>query len=171
MSLTIVPPPVLTAAVFQQLYRQHAGRLCGYLAKSLRGDKAEAEGIVQDAFLKAWENRHDLRDVTAFRAWIFSIALNVLRQRKRTPRLVIAKEVDAVCARPSPEQQAATGQELDRAMTALDRLPEDQRKALLLVRMENMLFREAAEVLGVPESTVKTRVRRGLIRLAQELAT
>jgi RNA polymerase sigma-70 factor, ECF subfamily len=169
MNLTIVPPPVLTTALFQQLYRQHAGRLCGYLTKSLRGDKAEAECIVQEAFLKGWEKRHDLRDVTAFRSWIFSIAMNVLRQRKRTPSFVVVKEVDAICGRPSPEQQAEAGEELNQALAALDRLPEDQREAILLVRMENMLFREAAEVLGVPESTVKTRVRRGLLKLAQEL--
>ena len=40
-------------------------------------------------------------------------------------------------------------------------------KPLTLVRIENMIFREAAEVLGVPESTVKTRVRRGLLKLAE----
>ena len=70
---------------------------------------------------------------------------------------------------PSPEQHASARQELARVMTALDDLPDEQREAVLLVRMENMKFREAAKVLGVPENTVKTRVRRGLLKLAEDL--
>jgi len=169
MKLTAVTPPVLTAAVFQQLYQQHSGQLCAYLIRSLRGDKAEAEGIVQEAFLKAWEKRTDLRDAKAFRSWIYSIALNVLRQRKRKLRPLAVEDIETTCERPSPEQHASDRQELDRVMTALDALPDDQREAVLLVRMENMKFREAATVLGVPESTVKTRVRRGLLTLAETL--
>lgn len=169
MKPTAVAPLILTPAIFQQLYRQYAGQLCAYLTKSLRGDKAEAEGIVQDAFLKAWEKRADLRDAKAFRAWIYSIAFNVLRQRKRKLRPLTFEEIETPCERPSPEQHVAARQELDRVMTALDDLPDDQREAVLLVRLENMKFREAAEVLGVPESTVKTRVRRGLLKLAEYL--
>jgi len=169
MSLSVVDSPVLTPAVFQQMYQQHSGQLCAYLIKSLRGDKAEAEGIVQEAYLKAWEKRGDLRKIGAFRSWIFSIALNELRQRKRKLRPLAVEEIEATCEAPSPERHAAASQELDRAMAALELLPDDQREAVLLVRMENMKFREAAEVLGVSENTVKTRVRRGLLKLAEEL--
>ncbi len=169
MKPTAVDPLILTPAVFQQFYRQYAGQLCAYLTKSLRGDKAEAEGIVQEAFLKAWKKRADLRDTKAFRSWIYSIALNELRQRKRKLRPLTFEEIETPCARPSPEQHASARQELARVMTALDDLPDEQREAVLLVRMENMKFREAAKVLGVPENTVKTRVRRGLLKLAEDL--
>lgn len=169
MKLNAVATPILTPAKFQQLYNQHAGQLCAYLIKTLRGDKAEAEGIVQDAFLKAWEKRGDLRDITAFKSWIFSIALNILRQRKRKLRPLAVETIETECERPSPERHAEASEELDRVMTALDGLPEEQREAVLLVRVEGMKFREAAEVLDVPESTVKTRVRRGLMSLADTL--
>jgi len=169
MKLTAAALPLLTPAAFQQLYQQYAGQLCAYLIRSLRGDKTEAEGIVQEAFLKAWEKRADLKDASAFRAWIYSIALNVLRQRKRKLRPLAVEDIETACERPSPEQHAAARQELDRVMVALDGLPDDQHEAVLLVRMENMKFREAAEVLGVPENTVKTRVRRGLLTLAEVL--
>jgi len=161
--------PSLNQAVFHRLYGEHAGPLCAYLTRCLRGDRAEAEGIVQDAFLKAWEKRDDLREESAFKPWLYTIALNVLRQRKRRLRPLAVESVEAESGRPSPERQAADRQELARALAALDILPEEQREAVLLVRMENLKFREAAEVLGVPENTVKTRVRRGLLAMAAEL--
>ena len=166
-----VPTPEqgLSRARFQALYGEHSGPLCAYLTRCLRGDRAEAEGVTQEAFLKAWERRGDLREVSAFKSWLYSIALNVLRQRKRKLRPLAVETLEAECGRPSPERHASDRQELARALSALDGLPEEQREAVLLVRMENMKFREAAEVLGVPENTVKTRVRRGLIALADVL--
>ena len=169
--MKVVSPPEqgLGRARFHALYGEHAGPLCAYLTRCLRGDRAEAEGVTQEAFLKAWERRADLREESAFKSWLYSIALNVLRQRKRKLRPLAVETVEAECGRPSPERHVSDRQELDRALAALDGLPEEQREAVLLVRMQNMKFREAAEVLGVPENTVKTRVRRGLIALAEAL--
>lgn len=163
------PAPVLNATVFRQLYDQHAGELCGYLTKTLRGDRAEAEGITQEAFLKAWEKRNDLQNRNAFGSWIFTIGINILRQRKRRLRPLAVEDIDTKCERPCPEQHTAGRQELDRTRAALDELPEDQREALLLVRLQGLKFREAAEVLDIPENTVKTRVRRALLTLAEKL--
>lgn len=159
----------LSRTRFNVLYREHSGPLCAYLTRCLRGDRAEAEGVTQEAFLKAWERRDDLREESAFKSWLYSIALNALRQRKRKLRPLAVESVEAECGRPSPERHASDRQDLARVLAALDGLPGEQREAVLLVRMENMKFREAAEVLGVPENTVKTRVRRGLIALADEL--
>lgn len=168
MNLSAVPP-LLTPTQFRQLYDAHAGQLCAYLTKSLRGDKAEAEGIVQEAFLIAWDKRSALKKHDAFKSWLYTIALNVLRQRKRKLRPLASDELDPACERPGPEQHVAASQELERVMDALNELPEEQREAVRLVRMEGMKFREAAEVLGTSENTVKTRVRRGLIRLTEAL--
>lgn len=168
MTLRTVPP-LLTTVLFQQLYDQHAGQLCAYLTKNLRGDRAEAEGIVQESFLKAWEKRADLRKMEAFRSWIYTIAINVLRQRKRKLRPLASDELDPACERPGPERQLSDSQNLDRVMTALDQLPAEQREAVLMVRMDGMKFRQAADILGISENTVKTRVRRGLLKLAEAL--
>lgn len=162
-------PTGLTRRRFQVLYLEHSGPLCAYLTRSLRGDRAEAEGVTQEAFLKAWERRSDLRDEAAFKSWLYSIALNVLRQRKRKLRPLAVETPETECLRPSPERHASDRQELGRVLAALDSLPEEQREAVLLVRMENLKFREAAKVLGVPENTLKTRVRRGLLTIAEDL--
>jgi len=169
MKMTAVAAFALTRVLFQQLYQRHSGQLCAYLTRSVRGNRAEAESIVQETFLRAWEKRDSLRDIEAFRPWIYSIALNVLRQRKRRLRPLAVEGIETACERPSPERHAAASQELDRVLAALDRLPHVQREAIILVRMENMKFSEAAQVLAVPENTVKTRVRRGLLALAEEL--
>lgn len=169
MKLNAVPQPVLTSSIFRQMYTDHAGALCGYLTRSLRGDTAEAEGITQEAFLKAWEKRADLKDLAAFRSWIFTIGINILRQRKRKLRPLAVEDIDATCERPTPERHASDRQELDRVRTALDALPDDQREAVMLVRLQGLKFREAAETLGVPENTIKTRVRRALLTLAEQL--
>ena len=159
----------ITPDRFRELYLEHAGRLCAWLTRLLRGDETEAEGIVQDSFLKAWQCRDEIRDPAAFRAWLYATALNMLRQRKRRLRPVTGVDCEPVGERPSPERQVAGVEELGRVMGALDRLSGEQREAVLLVRMHSMKFREAADILGVSENTVKTRVRRGLLRLAEEL--
>ncbi len=159
----------ITPDRFRELYQEHAGRLCAWLTRLLRGDGAEAEGIVQDAFLKAWQCREEIRDPAAFRSWLYATALNILRMRKRRLRPVTGMDCEPVGERPLPERQVAGAEELGRVMRALDRISDEQREAVLLVRMHAMKFREAAEILGVSENTVKTRVRRGLLRLAEEL--
>ena len=156
---------------FRELYLEHAGKLCAWLTRLLRGDGAEAEGIVQDAFLKAWQCRDEIRDPAAFRSWLYATALNMLRMRRRRIRPVTGMECDPDGEGPTPERQVAGAEELGRVMAALDRIPDEQREAVLLVRMHAMKFREAGEILGVSENTVKTRVRRGLLRLTEELGS
>lgn len=161
------PSASLTPRVFERLYTEHAGKLLGYLTRLLRGNRAEAEGIVQAAFLKAWEKRETLKDMAAFRSWLYSIALNEMRQRKRKLTPLMVEDCDGKSEEPTPERHASSRQQLDLARAALEKLPEDQREAVMLVRMHNMKFREAAAILDVSENTVKTRVRRGLLKIAE----
>ncbi|BBD08233.1 RNA polymerase sigma factor [Desulfovibrio ferrophilus] len=160
-------PPIMTAARFQAEYREHAGGLCGYLQNSLRGNRALAEDLVQEAFIRAWNNRQSLRDATAFRPWLYSIAMNLLRSHCRKPVREMQVEVDDTL--PGVEGRVQAREELERLSEALQELSEEQREAVLLVRVQQMTFAEAALALDVPESTVKTRVRRGLFKLADLL--
>jgi RNA polymerase sigma-70 factor (ECF subfamily) len=161
--------PSITPPIFQALYQEHAGRLRDYLTRSLRGDTAEAEGIVQDAFLKAWEKRAELKNIKAFRSWLYSIALNVLRQRHRKLKPLAVEDIEVECERPNPERHTSDRQELALVAKAFKNLPFEQREAIRLVRLECMKFSEAAGVLNVPDSTVKTWVRRGLLAIAEEV--
>lgn len=161
--------PILDAATFQALYTRHAGALVAHFQTQLRGNRAEAEDIVQEAFCLAWVKRDTLRDTAAFRSWLHTIARNVMlgRMRKRTE--LASDNLDPAADTASPERQLDAARTVDRLREALADLPEEQREAVLLVRLQGLKFREAAEVLGVPENTVKTRVRRGLLTLAEVL--
>ncbi|MBU1001041.1 MAG: RNA polymerase sigma factor [Proteobacteria bacterium] len=161
------PAPILTRVRFQAGYREFSGGLCTYLQSLLRGDRALAEDLVQEAFIRAWNNRGALRDLTSFKSWLYSIALNLLRSHWRKPVRELNLEMDDTL--PGPEGRVQAREEIELLMIALQKLSDEQREAVLLVRVQQMTFAEAALALGVPEGTVKTRVRRGLLHLADAL--
>lgn len=160
------PLPGLDRARFKGLYLKTAGGLRLFLLRFLSGDRAGAEDMVQQAFLLAWERRDQLRDPGAFKPWLYSIAVNLARARLRSSRPETGTDPDPPARDPRPEEALASAQGVARIEAALSCLPPEQREALLLVRLESLTFVQAAQVLDAPEATVKTRVRRGLLRLA-----
>jgi RNA polymerase sigma-70 factor (ECF subfamily) len=159
----------ITPAMLKLHYVRHAGPLRLFLIRFLSGDRAGAEDLVQQAFLTAWERRAQLRSAQAFKPWLYSIAVNLARGRMRARRDETGGEPDPVSPGPGPEAAASSAQGVARIRAALDALPPDQRESIILVRLEGMTFAQAAEALGAPENTVKTWVRRGLLRLADVL--
>ncbi|MGE4428877.1 MAG: RNA polymerase sigma factor, partial [Solirubrobacteraceae bacterium] len=116
-----------------------------------------------------WEKRDTLRSPEAFRAWAMTIARNVMLGRIRRRREAAVEQLDPASDAPAPEDHVDARRSLEQLEVALQALPEAQREAVLLVRLQGLKFSEAAAVLGVPENTVKTRVRRALLELAAAL--
>ena len=138
-------------------------------ALSLTRNAPESEDLVQYTLLKAWEHRTSYRPGTGLKAWLFTI----LRNGHVNGRLKYRREV------PDPEGSYAAGlssladQEhrlnVQDVQEALGRLEPAQREALLLVTVEDLTYEAAAERLGCPPGTVKSRVSRARGRLAAEL--
>lgn len=132
-----------------------------FLAKS----EALADDLVQDTLERAWRHRAMFKPGSNLKAWLFSILRNrftdVYRQRRGT-----VEDVDGVNAArlTSPADQHWRLQYAD-LMRAIDALPEPTRDALLLVTGAGLSHEEAAEVLGCPLGTLKSRVRRAKVRL------
>jgi RNA polymerase sigma-70 factor (ECF subfamily) len=138
-------------------------------ALRLSGRAEDAMDIVQETFLRAFRTFHNFRAGTNPKAWLFTILRSVTANRhrddQRRPRLVPLDDLDERFA-----AQAASGSpmlELDMGEVegALATLPEEFRLAVLLVDVEELTYEEAADVLGCPVGTVRSRLaraRRGL---------
>lgn len=134
------------------------------VAYSYTGSAADAGDAVQEALLRAWMRLDTLRNESAFAPWLIRILINECKTllRKRHRMVLLAE----------PPAPVAAGD--DRAAVlalreALLRLRPDERTALVLTGLEHYTIRETAQMLYLPESTVKSRIARGRRKLLEDL--
>lgn len=130
-------------------------------AFSLTAAAAQADDLVQDTVLKAWQNQHRFEPGTNLLGWLTTILRNefytTLRKRRRE-----VEDADGTLAGQLialPDQEA--GIELRQIWAKLSALPASQREALLLVGAQGFTYEAAAELMGCQVGTVKSRVSRG----------
>jgi RNA polymerase sigma-70 factor, ECF subfamily len=151
------------------LYKETAPQLFGLALRILRSREL-AEEIVQDSFVLVWRNAHTFDPSRgAAMAWLGRIVRNrcidVIRQRGRETPLDPASIESWEDPVSSPADLAALSSDARRLHNCLEELEEGPRKALKLVFYEGMTYDEVAAHLGVPLGTVKSWLRRSLIRL------
>jgi RNA polymerase sigma-70 factor (ECF subfamily) len=150
-------------------------RLCARMT----GDLHRAEDLAQEAFARVFSRRRDYEPSSRFSTWLWRIAINLchdeLRRRQRRPEGSLADSTSEEdpsgtdqLASPSltPSEVAERLEEAEWVRQALLRLPETQRTVVVLRHYEGLKFAEIAEVLGIPEGTVKSRMFEALERLA-----
>ena len=151
-------------------------------ALSLTRDDADADDVVQETYLRAYRSWHTFIPGTECRRWLFTICRNVfLRSRERQRPTVDLEdgEQDAVAAGSVYAAARERGYDalyarLDLAPAlhdALDELAEPFRSAVILVDVEDMTYETAAQVMGVPIGTVRSRLFRGRRLLQEKLLT
>jgi len=147
---------------FTELVRRHRDRLWAVALRTL-GDPEEAADAVQDALISALRAAGRFRGDSAVTTWLHRIVVNAcldrLRRRQVRPTVPLGEIDHPVPAPPD------TDLVLD-VRAALAALPDEQRLALVLVELQGYPVAQAAEILGVPEGTVKSRCARGRARLA-----
>ncbi len=138
-------------------------------AMSLTNNRDRADDLVQDTLMRAWANLDRFERGTNLEAWLFTILRNRFHSEYRSRRREVEDADGSYAARLKtyPDQQAHL--DFEDFCTALLKVPADQREALLLVAAQGMSYEEAAQVTGVPEGTVKSRVNRARNRLADLL--
>ena len=160
---------------FGTLVGLHRDRLWA-VALRTTGDPEDASDSLQDALISAYRNASSFRGESAVTTWLHRIVVNAcldrMRRRRARPTVPLPDEDVATGGRGIPDPRDALDafelrMEIDRALRAL---PDDQRAAIVLVDVEGWSVSEAAEALGVPEGTVKSRCSRGRARLAVSLA-
>ena len=142
-------------------------------AHALARHPVRADDLIQDTLEKAWSRRRQWQPGTDLRAWLFTILHNtfISELRRFAVRGYDAGTVDgtdrastAPRADPSIGSHAGVMLDIERALAAL---PVDQRAVVLLVGLEDLSYREASQVLGIPVGTVMSRLSRGRARLRE----
>ena len=135
-------------------------------ARALLRDPVAADDLVQACLERALGRFHLWRRGSRLRPWLFTIMHNLhvsdLRRQARRPREIEFSDLSMPLAQDTMQEVQV---EARRAVAALTHLPDDQRAAVLLVALEQMTYAEAAEVLGIPQGTVMSRLHRGRERL------
>jgi RNA polymerase sigma-70 factor, ECF subfamily len=136
------------------------------VAFSVLRNPADAEDAVQEAFLRVLRHRETLAEVRDRRVWLIRIVWNIVLDRKRRAKTRPETDDVAELARVLPsnglsaEEIAAASQHHARVLACVERLPAKEREVLLLSAFEELSSVEIAEVLGITESSVRSRLFR-----------
>jgi RNA polymerase sigma-70 factor (ECF subfamily) len=154
---------------FEELYRAHASRLYN-VACRLLGNPADAEDLVQEAFLQAHRKLDTFRGDAALGTWLHRLLVNLgldhLRSRAgRTAQATSGLEDVKVVPFSRPD---TVGERID-LEHAIARLPDGSRAAFLLHDVEGLDHREVAEILGVSEGTSKSQLHKARLKLREML--
>lgn len=155
---------------FRLLYEEHVGRIYA-LCLRLARDAGQAEELVQDTFVRAWEKLPEFRGDSAFGTWLFRIAVNVaLADRRKTgrreARIGLAAEPETL-HRPGPVPDLAARMDMDAAIAAL---PSGARTVFLLYDVEGYQHAEIAQMTGIAEGTSKAQLFRARRLLREALS-
>lgn len=152
---------------FGEIFRRHKDKMWAVAIRTTR-DPEMASDAVQDAFLNAFRRAESFRGTAQVSTWLHRIVVNACLDRLRRVRPT-ADLADHDPVEPRDHHHSVEVQMDVRA--ALDRLPQAQRLALILVDMQGLSVAEAAAVLEVAEGTVKSRCARGRAALAGMLSS
>ncbi len=150
---------------FETLYRRHAPDVYRF-ALYLCGERAEAEDITSETFVRAWTARDRLR-LSTVKAYLFTIARNLHRQGWRVRARQAPLDASWADGAPGPAAQAEGRAELDTVMAALQTLPEVDRAALLMRALDAMPYEDIAVALGLSLAAAKVKVHRARVKLAE----
>ncbi|MBZ0111951.1 MAG: sigma-70 family RNA polymerase sigma factor [Thermoanaerobaculia bacterium] len=159
---------------FRAIVERHQGRVYR-LALGLLANHGDAQDVVQEVFIRAYRSLKWFRGESGLGTWLYRITLNATRDLQRRRRWVIlgssvglvpeSQELVEWRADANPERSAASRQVSRDVRRALDALSKTERRVFVLRHVEQLSVKEAAEVLGRAEGTVKNLLFRALRKL------
>ena len=171
---------------FAVLVRRHKTPIFNFVLRQVRG-KTTAEDLTQDVFVRVVQNASTFKHEARFTTWVYSIARNLCIDHLRKMSLRRHPSLDQTSGRDadgptlgeriadqhpdaSAERRAVSRDIAERVIAAVEKLPPEQREVFLLRQLAKVPFKEIAKVTGVPENTVKSRMRYALERLQAALS-
>jgi RNA polymerase sigma-70 factor (ECF subfamily) len=172
------------ADAFEELVRRYERPLYNFILRSVRR-RERADELLQDVFLKIVQRSQDFKGNSKLSTWLYTIARNLCIDHSRKMVFRRHKSLDAPSQSGDDEgpsllertagadlgaDREAIAKDLKlRIAAAVEELPEEQREVFLMRQVQGMAFKEIADVIGVPENTVKSRMRYALERLQRAL--
>lgn len=129
-------------------------------AISLSNRRNAAEDLVQDAIMKAWAKQDSFEPGTNMKAWLFTILRNEFYSQMRKAGREIQDSEGALTGQMATHPEQYGSMDMQDFKKALEKLPEDQREAIILVGASGFSYEEAAEISGCAVGTIKSRVSR-----------
>jgi RNA polymerase sigma-70 factor, ECF subfamily len=151
------------ASTFEAFVEAETARFHGAL-RLLTRDRAEAEDLMQDAYLKVWERWHQVRSLDDPTGYLYRTAMNLFRKRRRRAAVAIRH---AIGPRP-PRDQLDDVESRDEVLRALATLSPRQRVSLVLTDLLDFSSEEAGQLMGVKATTVRVLASQGRAALRSD---
>ncbi len=169
-------------AAFEVLLKRYERAVFNFILRSVR-DKDRARDLVQDVFLRVVQRASQFKGNSKFSTWLYTIARNICIDHSR--KMVFRRHrsldaptrdddggrlLDRVEGREPGADRETIGKDLqERIAEAVELLPDPQKEVFLMRQVQGLPFKQIAEIIDVPENTVKSRMRYALERLQQAL--
>jgi RNA polymerase sigma factor (sigma-70 family) len=161
---------------FEAIVKKYQSLICA-ITYSATGDLDKSEDLAQQAFVNAWKNLAQLKDLASFRTWLCSIARSIIRNYFRSQKRDIISHAASIeeVAPDLPDNfepvEAAIGREQEQVIRhALNQIPESYREPLVLYYREQKSLKQVAEQLQLSEGAARQRISRGRSMLREHVA-
>jgi len=146
---------------FERVYKIYSARLYGNLLKLVKSE-SEAQEILQDVFLKVWDNRQNIDIEKSFRSWLFKIAENkvydffrkVARDKKKKAQLLTIASSEYAPV----EELLLTDENAAILQKAIESLPPQRQQVFRLCKLDGKSYKEVSELLGISVSTISDHI-------------
>lgn len=167
-------------SAFETLVTKYQQRVYN-LALRMTGNEDDAYDLAQESFLKAWRGLETFQFESAFSTWLYRLTSNAcldfLRAQKRRKTVSMTCEdddgeetqYDAADPAPNPEQAALAAEDREQLALAMSELDDEARGIITLRVINDLSYDQIAEILGIPEGTVKSRLSRAREKLKKKL--